>query len=120
MPATLTTSAGEVLATDVRWASSIAARTKGLLGHRSFPPDLGALIFPRTKQVHTFGMRFEIDVVFCSAEWEVLHVVVRMKPGRISRVSLRARYAIELPPGAAVGVSRGTRLTLGQAMPEVI
>jgi uncharacterized protein len=112
VPATLTTSAGEVLATDVRWATSTAARTKGLLGRRSFPPDLGALIFPRTKQVHTFGMRFEIDVVFCSVEWEVLHVINRMKPGRISRIILRARYAVELPAGAAENITKGVRLAL--------
>jgi uncharacterized membrane protein (UPF0127 family) len=112
VPAILTTDAGEVLAENVRWASSISARTRGLLGRSSFPAATGALIFPRAMQVHTFGMRFPIDVIFCAASWKVLHVVHEMPPGRLTRVSLRARYTIELPAGVARHIEKGNQLIL--------
>ena len=67
------------------------------------------------RQVHTLGMRFPIDVVFCDRELNVLHVIRSMRPARLSRVVLRARCAIELEAGGADGLSRGDRLVVSQA-----
>lgn len=59
-------------------------------------------------QVHTFGVRFPIDVAFCDADWRIAHVVRCMRPRRVTRWVPRARYVIEmrcgsLPPEAARG-----------------
>jgi uncharacterized protein len=91
---------GRVLADRARWARTGMERRKGLIGSPTLEPGEG-LIVDRSPQVHTFGMSWPIDVVFCTKSWTVKHIVRSMVPGRLSRVVLGARYAIELPAGAA-------------------
>ena len=52
-------------------ARSFRARLLGLAFLRRLPPDCGLLI-PRCSSVHTFGMRFALDVVFLDGDGEVL------------------------------------------------
>ena len=81
---------------------------RGLLGR---PLTEGqALVIPGAHQVHTFGMRFAIDVLFCDEDWVVRHRVARMAPRRITRWVGRARYAIEFPRGTVEDVRVGERL----------
>jgi uncharacterized membrane protein (UPF0127 family) len=97
---------------DARWARSRKQKRAGLIGSPPLEPGEG-LIIPGAFQVHTFGMTFPIDVVFCSKAWTVKHVVHRMAPERMSRLVWRARYAVELPAGSVpAGVVKGTRLTV--------
>jgi uncharacterized membrane protein (UPF0127 family) len=87
---------GEVLAALEIAASRKAAR-RGLLGRDGID---GALMLRGVRLgVHTFGMRFEIDVAFCDADMVVLRTVC-MRPGRLSRPAARARCAIEAEGGA--------------------
>ena len=102
---------GLVLADSVRRATSITARMRGLLGGSVLSSREGLLLSP-CKQVHTFGMRFPIDIVFCDRTWRVTRVVRGMKPQRVSKVAWRARCAIELCAGAACEVEPGDRLVL--------
>lgn len=74
-------------------------------------------MIPGAFQVHTFGMSYPIDVVFCSRAWIVKRVVTNMKPGRISRPSV-ARYAVELTAGRALAVRVGDRLVVDQFLRE--
>ncbi len=79
------------------------------------PPEPGeGLIIDYSPQVHTVRMACPIDVVFCTKSWRVRHVIHSMAPWRLSRVVLGARYAIELPAGAADDVRTGDRLVLSQ------
>jgi uncharacterized protein len=57
------------------------ARLRGLALRRR-PPDGAALLIPRCRSVHTFGMRFAIDLVWLDAEGRVLAVHERVPPGR--------------------------------------
>ena len=100
-----------VVAESVRRADSIRGRMRGLLGGPGLAPGEGLLLGP-CKQVHTLGMRFPIDVVFCDRTGRVVHVVRAMKPGRVSRVVWKARFAIELSAGAASEIQVGDRLML--------
>jgi uncharacterized membrane protein (UPF0127 family) len=90
---------GVVLADRVGRASRSWQRARGLIGR----PPLArgdALVLEPAAQVHTVGMRYAIDVVFCDEQGSVLHVVRRMRPWRITRWVRGARYAVELPSGA--------------------
>lgn len=89
-----------MLADRARWARTGKERRKGLIGAPPLESGEG-LIVDRSPQVHTFGMSWSIDVVFCTKSWTVKHIVRSMVPGRLSRVVLGARYAVELPEGAA-------------------
>lgn len=84
---------------------------RGLLG-RAPLTDGEALVLTPGRQVHTFGMKRPIDVVFCSREWVVLHVVRSMRPRRVSRLFWSATFVVELPAGAAARLERGDRLVL--------
>lgn len=70
---------GEVLAT-LEIAESSRARARGLLGRDDFD---GALLLQPAKSVHTFGMRFPIDVAFVDKSLVVLRTVTmaRWRPG---------------------------------------
>jgi hypothetical protein len=85
----------DVLAT-AEVAETLGDRTRGLLGRTSFE---GAMVFPRTRSVHTFGMKFAIDVAFCDHEMVVLDVVT-LAPWRMSLPRRRCRSVIEARAGA--------------------
>lgn len=74
-------------------------RTRGLLPRTSLDPD-EALVIP-TQSVHTFRMRFPIDVVYVDRRGKVLAVHHRVPRGRILPWRLRASAVVELPAGAA-------------------
>jgi uncharacterized protein len=63
-------------------ASGLRARLLGLAFRRGMDP-CEALLIPRCWSVHTFGMRFAIDVLFLDEEWDVLEVRHHVKPCRI-------------------------------------
>ena len=86
---------GEVLAS-LEVADTFGQRFKGLLGREGTP---GALLIRPARSVHTLGMRFPIDVAFCSRDLEVLDIVV-MNRHRIGRPRLRAHCVIEAEHGA--------------------
>jgi uncharacterized protein len=97
----------EVLAA-VEIARTRAARRRGLLGRDDVD---GALVLRPCRQVHTFGMRIPIDVVWCAADGRVLRIAT-MVPGRVSRPVLRARFVIE----AAAGATDRWRLQVGDVL----
>ncbi len=76
-------------------------------------------MIPGAFQVHTFGMSYPIDVVFCSRAWIVKRVVTNMKPGRISFPSV-ARYAVELTAGRASAVRVGDQLLVDQSSSDPV
>ena len=86
---------GDVLAS-AEVADGLAERTRGLLGRTGYD---GALVLPRTRSVHTLGMRFPIDVAFCDRELVVLGVT-RMPPWRIAMPRRRCRCVVEAEAGA--------------------
>ena len=67
-------------------AESFRTRARGLLGRDGID---AAFVLRRARQVHTFGMRFTIDVAFCAADGTVLHTAV-LRPGRMTRPVLRS------------------------------
>jgi uncharacterized membrane protein (UPF0127 family) len=91
---------GEILAEKAAVAETPAARTRGLLKTDSLPDGAGLLIVP-CRQVHTFRMRYPIDVIFVDEAWTVKRVVHAMKPGRLTALVFGSRAALELPAGKA-------------------
>jgi uncharacterized protein len=100
---------GATLASSERWAYSAIERMRGALN----VPPLGpgeALVIPRTRQVHTFGMDYALDVIFCDRSWNVRHVVRDLRPRRITKWVWGGYYAVELAGGAIGEVGRGDKL----------
>jgi uncharacterized membrane protein (UPF0127 family) len=86
---------GDVLAT-AEVAEGLAQRSRGLLGRASYQ---GAMVLPRTRAVHTIGMRFSIDVAWCDKDGVVI-ASTTIRPWRMSLPRRRARSVIEAEAGA--------------------
>ncbi|MGE3471917.1 MAG: DUF192 domain-containing protein [Vicinamibacterales bacterium] len=101
-----------LLAEAAALAGDSAARRRGLLG-RDGLAAAEALIVAPTQAVHTFGMRFAIDVVFVDRLGRVLSVARDVPPRRV-RGAWGAFAAIELPAGRCrtVGISPGDVVTV--------
>lgn len=85
-------------------------RLRGLLGRPEPEPGVALLLDP-CWAVHTVGMRYAIDVVFCDARWRVLRVVPALPPGRCAFARGAARV-LELSAHTArpFGLIVGARL----------
>ncbi|MBA0051324.1 DUF192 domain-containing protein [Streptomyces sp. AJS327] len=80
-------------------AASYRARTRGLLGRDGIE---GALLLTPAGSVHTFRMRFAIDVAYLDRAGRVL-AVRTMRPGRLGLPRPRARRVLEAEAGAMGG-----------------
>jgi uncharacterized membrane protein (UPF0127 family) len=80
-------------------ATTPAARLRGLLGHRVPPPF--ALRLERCRCVHTFGMRFALDLHWLRADGTTLRIDRAVAPGRV-RACRRARAVVEVGVGASI------------------
>jgi len=87
------------LATTVRKADNFLTRLVGLLRRTSLGPEEALWLIP-SKGVHTFGMRFPIDVIFLNEDNKVIHTVRDLAPNRISRLQFHSRSILELPQGS--------------------
>jgi uncharacterized membrane protein (UPF0127 family) len=81
---------------EVATTSTALQKMKGLLGRSSVD---GAMYFPDVPSVHTFFMRFAIDVAFLDANNVVRHVLT-MKPWRISGKHNGIKHVLEARAGA--------------------
>lgn len=86
-----------IVAENVEIAKTIRARLVGLIGRKDLPAG-SAFIIPGCRQVHTFLMRFPIEVIFTDAKGRVIGTE-SVRPNRISGYCRRAVKAIELPAG---------------------
>lgn len=96
----------KVLAEKTIFAKTFLERLKGLMFITNME-DNTALVLEPCNSIHTFFMRFPIDVIFASKEGKILHVIEGMKPFRISKIVKGARYVIEVPYGVARSVKIG-------------
>lgn len=86
------------LATTVRKADSFMTRLVGLLKRNSLGPEEALWLIP-SKGIHTFGMKFPIDVVVLDRHSVVLEAISALAPYRVTRVRLRGHSVLELPKG---------------------
>lgn len=88
---------GGVLATDVKGAFDSATRRAGLLKRDTFPEGAALVIAP-TQAIHTFFMKFPIDVVWVARDGTVVKSAENLQPWRVSG-AVRAYGVVELPAG---------------------
>jgi len=100
------------LATQALLANESRTRREGLLKRSGLEPGEGLLITP-CEAIHTFGMKFAIDVVFIGKDRKVrklMHAVPRNRIG----FCFSSEIVLELPAGAAqqTGTVVGDQLEL--------
>jgi uncharacterized membrane protein (UPF0127 family) len=100
------TRGGEVAAR-VQPADQAWSRMVGLLGRRRLAEDEGLLLTPCTS-IHTFFMRFPIDIIYLDRQHVVLKAVRALQPFRFSACLKGCHSVLELPAGAIE--TSGTRV----------
>lgn len=78
-------------------------RGRGLLGRDGIE---GAMLLRPARSVHTFGMRFAIDVAHVDADLRIVRLCT-MRPNRLGRPVWRASAVIETEAGAFAGWELG-------------
>jgi len=76
-------------------ADNFLLRFKGLMFRDSIGEE-EALIFYQTPSIHTFFMRFPIEVVFLNQKLQVVKIYEELRPGKVV-FSASSSIAIELP-----------------------
>ena len=101
---------GAVLACRVETAFDSTTRRRGLLGRESLESGSVLVIAP-CNAIHTFSMRFPIDVAFATREGRIVKVLADLRPWRIG-VAWRAYAVLEFPAGtlARAGTQPGDDL----------
>jgi uncharacterized membrane protein (UPF0127 family) len=105
------TNRGIVVADRVGVAITRAERAVGLLARTGLEPGEALWIVP-SRGVHTWGMRFTIDVVALDEEGIVIDCVSNLKPWRIRLPRRGTAGVLELPAGrvAESGTTIGHRI----------
>lgn len=101
------------LARHLRIADTHWSRFRGLMGtdSASFPVGQGLWIVP-SRGVHTFAMRFPIDVIYLDSDKIVVHLEENLKPWRLAPVRMRATSVLEVP----ASILSSTHTALGDAI----
>lgn len=89
---------GISLAQEVRLADAPGSRLLGLLKETSLEPHEGLWVYP-SQAIHTFGMRFPIDVAFLDRHLRVKRIYHQLVPWRSTRFVWGARSVLELAGG---------------------
>ena len=109
---------GAIVADHLLTAFDSASRRQGLLGRDSLPGGHALIIAP-SNAVHTFFMRFPIDIVFVRRDGRVIKVRSAVVPRRLA-AAIRGFAVVELPAGtlARSGTEPGDMLICRPANPS--
>ena len=102
---------GSLLGERVRVADTGLTRIVGLLGERELQKGDGLLIVP-SQGVHTWGMKFAIDIAVVDGDWKVIGLSHALKPFRMTRLFWKGAAVLELPAGTL----SSTSTSLGDAI----
>ncbi|TGN41867.1 DUF192 domain-containing protein [Marinobacter confluentis] len=106
---------GRVISSPLQLATSFTTRLRGLMGRRGLDPEEGLLLSP-CSDIHTFGMKFAIDVIFLDKQLNVVGLRPECRPRRFFRGGRNAAIALETAAGriAATGLEIGDTLRLSR------
>ena len=100
-----------MVGTRIKIADTSLTRLIGLVGKRRLDAGCGLLIKP-SSGIHTFGMRFAIDVVALSRNLQVLKLWHGLAPFRMTSIQLKTHCILELPAGQI----RNCRIEIGDQL----
>ena len=109
---------GAELVRRIEMAGDSETRRKGLLGRSSLDPDTGFVIAP-TQGIHTFGMKFPIDVIGVDRVGRVVRIKENVPPRRLV-FAWRAFAIVETAAGDVerAGLRIGDQLSVARVSAE--
>ncbi len=90
---------GSVVSAQVAEARSFFERLKGLMFDEGMSEFDGLLIIP-CNSIHTFFMRFNIDVIFLDKNFKVVKIIKNLAPWRMTRFYFSAFQVLEMKGGS--------------------
>jgi uncharacterized membrane protein (UPF0127 family) len=94
----LQTKAGEILCHKMILATDALSRMKGLMFSAELPECDGFLITPGNS-IHTFFMRYSLDIVFLDRNFKIVKVIYDLPPWRMTWMYWRSRQVLEMKGG---------------------
>lgn len=94
-------------------ADSFFSRFRGLMFRKSIESDYALHIKP-CNQIHTFNMKFPIDVVYLSKDGTIVEIHENVMPNRICKTVKRAESVIEINASISskLGIFKGDMLEI--------
>ena len=83
----------------IKRAESMFARGIGVIGWEDFG-DYNGLFLINTNSIHTYFVRFPLDLVFVDKELTVVKLVKNLKPFRLSPIVWESKHVLEMPAGS--------------------
>lgn len=102
----------QLIANKVLHANNFFSRLKGLMFVEKIYDGDGMLIEP-CNSIHTFFMKFSLDVVFLDKHNKVVQIRRGMKPWRMTSLIFKAVKTLELPAGSLIDdIDKGDELRM--------
>jgi len=104
---------GAIIAEKAKITQNFKERSVGLLNRKSLEPGEALLIKP-CNSIHTFFMRFPIDVAFLNKEGKVVGIVKNIGAWRLASCIFKGYMTLEMPKGCidAHGIKTGDFIKL--------
>lgn len=87
-----------LIAGDVKIAKNFFTRSIGLLSRKNLSEDEALIIRP-CSSIHTFFMKFKIDVIFVDKNNKIIALYENVEKNKILPIHLTSKYVIELAAG---------------------
>jgi uncharacterized membrane protein (UPF0127 family) len=102
-----------VVAERVTWCVTLKDRLRGVIGREPLAPN-EAYVIAGSRQVHTVGVPYALDAIFCDGDFQVLHVQTLRPQSRSKRIR-DAQFCVEVAGGRATdcGITAGVQLRFG-------
>ncbi|MBN8553822.1 MAG: DUF192 domain-containing protein [Deltaproteobacteria bacterium] len=119
-------SSRRIIARQIEWMKTSKSRAIGMLKFDQPPQNFGAIfklpLFGFFPLVHTIGMKFPIDILFCDSQKKVLHRYEKVKPGRFIFPMLHAvggcSYLLEFSNCDISNIRKGVQLEWPEENPK--
>lgn len=93
----------------IKYADSFMKRLRGYMFHKR-PATNEVLIIKPCNQIHTFNMKFDIDILFLDDEYHVLQINLAVKPGKILPRVEKSTCVAETKSGLFETVEEGEQI----------
>jgi uncharacterized membrane protein (UPF0127 family) len=90
---------GQTVSDSIELAVTFLTRLKGLMFRAQLSQGGGLYLHP-CKSIHTFFMKFPIDVLYLNKDWKIVGLEEQLQPGKIGRNVPGAVSVIELESGS--------------------
>lgn len=105
----------KILSENILLADTLWSRLIGLMFKKELLEADGLMLDP-CRSIHTFFMRYSLDIVFINSKNEIIKIIRDLKPWRMTWIYLNACKTLELPAGKLPqDVSIGDRLEVVNA-----